>query len=143
MLLRTVLTVLLLAPVSALAEDTPEIREVTAPEKGSPEEAVRESILLLMDGKADEWIKTWCTPARCQNKRQTDDLKKYMLKQAQLKSKNCLHGDDKALHISETKGNPDTDSKMSIRLKCSHTQFPPPAVLEKVDGKWYVTSIPW
>ena len=140
MLLRSALALFLLAPVTARAD---EIREVTTTEKGSPEEAVRESILLMKDGKADAWMSQWCTPKRCETSRQKDDLKKYMLKQAQLKSHNCLHGDDQAIRIKSVNGDPKTDAKLSIFLECTHTQHTPPAVLEKVEGKWYVTSIPW
>ena len=138
------LAVLLAFP--ALAEDLPEAPKSSAavdPATATPEQAVRQSLILMKQGKPDEWIKTWCTPARCETTKQKEELKQYMLKQAQQSSKNCLHGDEDALEVKGVKGDPETDPKVSITLKCTHTEYPPPAVVEKVDGRWYVTSIPW
>lgn len=117
--------------------------EVVAPEKGSPEEALRESLILIKAGNAVGWMDTWCTPGKCASTDQRLELQAYMLKQALVSSKNCLHGESDALQIKSVKGNPETDARLSITLVCSHTAYPPPAVLEKVDGKWYVTTIPW
>lgn len=139
MLLRTALLLIMWTP-NAQAGD---VTEVTAPEKGSPQEAVRESLIMMKNQKGEEWLTTWCTPSACETETQKVDKRRFMLKQAQLTSKNCLYGEQDALHVKEIKGNPETDDKLAISLECSHTRFPPPAVVEKVEGKWYVTSIPW
>lgn len=140
MLLRTALVLLLWGPSVALGG---EVTEVSEPEKGSPQEAVRESLLMMKNQKGEEWMTKWCTPHACANEAQKADLRRFMLKQAQLTSKNCLHGENDALRIKEIKGDPEADTKMAISLECTHTRYPPPAVVEKVEGKWYVTSIPW
>ena len=120
-----------------------EIREVTETEAGSYEEALRESLLLMKAGDTKTWMSKWCTPIRCSNEAQREELEAYMLKQATQSSKNCLHGETDTVQIKSVKGDPAADDKLSVTLVCTHTKYPPPAVLEKVEGKWYVTSIPW
>lgn len=117
--------------------------EIVDPADGTPEKALRDTLILIKAGKSTEWMDTLCTPGRCASTEQREELQAYMLKQALVSSKNCLHGETDALQVKSVKGNPATDAKVSITLVCTHTAYPPPAVLEKVDGKWYVTSIPW
>lgn len=114
-----------------------------APAKGSPEEAIRESLLLMKAGETAKWMDTWCVPAKCKDEASRQELEAYMLKQATKTAGNCLHGDEGSIQVTSVKGDPATDSKLSIRLACTHTKYPPPAVVEKVDGKWYVSAIPW
>ncbi len=142
MLARALCSILLLASAPALADDATPATEIK-PETATPEQAVRASLILMKEQKAEEWIKTWCTPSRCATEKQKEDLRRYMLKQAQLTSKNCLHGEHDELKIKSVEGDPATDDKVSIRVECTHSSYPPPAVVEKVNGRWYVTSIPW
>lgn len=135
----TALFALLAAPLAHADEP----KEITAPEAGSPEEALRESLILMKKHEPRKWMDTWCTPSRCANPLQREDLEKYMLKQAQEGSKHCLFGDNDAMKIKKIKGDPAADEKLTITLVCSHTEYPPPALLEKVEGKWYVSTIPW
>ncbi len=143
---------LLLLPAAAHAQEpaveAPAAKEApeeapSGPAAGTPEQVLRDSLLMMKAQKGTEWMDTLCTPGRCKTEFQRSELERYMLKQAQSTSKNCLHGDKDELQVKSVKGDPAADAKISITLVCSHSQYPPAAVLEKVDGKWYVTNIPW
>lgn len=139
--IRGALLAAILVPLAAIAADI-----VSKPAAGSPEEAVLETLKLMRDGKADEWMAKWCQPGHCDSEGQKEDLRAHMLKQAMLSSKNCLYKDAAGadgIKVKRVAGNPATDSAIKLYVECTHTQYPPPAALVKVDGAWKVSSIPW
>lgn len=140
-LIKGSLLAALFVPLLAFAADI-----LSKPAAGSPEEAVLESLKLMRDGKADEWMSKWCQPGHCDTEGQKEDLRAHMLKQAMMSSKNCLYKDAAGLDgikIKRVSGDPAKDTAIKLYVECTHTQYPPPAALIKVDGAWKVTSIPW
>jgi hypothetical protein len=131
----------------ALAADPPGAKPapvtVSAPTAGSPEEAVLASLKMLKEGKAEQWMDTWCDPTRCSNKDQREDMLTYSLKRAMTDASLCLHGDkDDAILVKRIDGDPAKDTRIKVFIDCS-SPISTPATLLKVDGKWKIESQSW
>ncbi len=131
-----ILVVLAAVPLVAIA---------AAPAAGSPEEAIRESLLLLRDGKGEDFIRDWCAPERCpsDNAAALDGFRENALASALKSAKTCLHGDTDEVIVKRTKGDPAAEGPVTVFIQCQDGRMPTPATVKKIDGKWRVSSLSW
>lgn len=121
-------------PVVALAEP---------PAAGTPEATVRASLILLRDGKSDEWISSWCDTSTLCSPAGIPDLKRFALTRAQSGVKHCLHAPDDSIKVTRVEGDPAKDTEVKIWIKCEESRMPTPSTQKKVGDKWLVTSFSW
>ena len=111
-------------------------------EQGTVAYAVRESLLLLREGKMDAWVADWCHSDACGAPNAVESLKTFGLQRAVGNAAECLHGDDARVQVLTTEGDPAAEGPVKVFIRCGD-RMPVPSVHRQVDGRWKVTEFSW
>jgi len=122
---------------------SPTVAMAAPPAAGSPEEAIRESLILLRAGKQDEWISRWCDADTLCTTMGVPDLKRFALTRAESGVKHCLHAPDDSIKVTRTEGDAAKDTVVKIWIKCEESRMPVPSTQKKVGERWVITSFSW
>ncbi|MEZ4317376.1 MAG: hypothetical protein R3F61_07720 [Myxococcota bacterium] len=85
--------------------------------------ALVETIEMTTAGDLDGWIDKYCDPNRCAEARAREEFKAYQLKQANLKSKQCMSA-EKEIHVSQRQGEIASGEEVRWYIKCEGRQMP-------------------
>lgn len=109
--------------------------------EGTPEFAIRSSLLLLRDGNVDGWVTQWCHPETCSDSTAVAELKRFGLTRATAQAGGCLVGDEDRVFVMSREGDENT-GPLKVFVECKGRRHVP-STHALVDGKWLVTSFSW
>ncbi|MFT7518557.1 MAG: hypothetical protein ACI9MC_000689 [Kiritimatiellia bacterium] len=100
-----------------------------------------ETVNMLVDGKADEWIEKHCDPNKCRDQIDKDRFKQYAIKSATQHGGACLHGEKKETQVERVRGEPASGVKFMVYVNCTGRQMPPPVGMRwEPESKRYVVN---
>ncbi len=131
--LTVVLTAALVLP--ATAAENPSAAKTETPKAGSPEAVVLGGLQLIVDGKLDKWVKTYCHKDKlCPTPQATKSLKRYNLAAARRVVHHCLKGPKK--DQLEVTRRVEEGKDLKIFLQCNPKGSPRPFTLRKDGDAW-------
>ena len=112
------------------------------PKTGTVYHALLEGLVMLADGKVEEWIGTYCDGIRlCKNVYEINNIRQYRAKLQEKIAPTCLRKGDTALEIDRVVGNPEIDIAVKIYLVCDPKGPPRFYSLRKTADFWFFISL--
>ncbi len=111
------------------------LAEKQTPAPGSVFEVLHKGLVLLKDGKYDDWMTQYCHPEDlCYNDKARESLKKYNLPAKKRLAPACLKG--KQLDVVRIDGDPLTEPVTRIYLQCDPKSEPKKFYMRKYKDQW-------
>ncbi len=112
------------------------------PKKGTVYYALLDGLIMLADGKVDQWIGTYCDGIRlCNNAQEINTIRQYRAKLQEKIAPACLRNGDRSLEIDHVVGNPEIDTAVKIYLVCDPEGPPRFYSLRRTADFWFFISL--
>ncbi len=133
----TRITVSSCALALAILFSTTAAAQEVVPKKGTPHHSLLGGLKLILNGKFDNWMKTYCHPDDlCMTETARKSLLKYNLPALKRIGKHCIKGRGNAIKVTRTDGDPAKDDTIKLFIQCNPKGMPRPFTFKKKDGRW-------